>query len=203
MSNPQLKARIAANLAGFPRREITAEGRRLAAVAVVISPFQGESTFVLTRRALTMRRNAGNYALPGGNLDPGETPFEGALRETAEELGVSLPPDAAMGLLDDFVTLGGHRVTPVVLWSDAELVLNPDPVEVHAAWRIPLAELDDPRSPRRRKHTGSSDPILQMRLNGGWVNAPTAAWIYQFREVALHGRATRLDGVGQPAWTAR
>ena len=203
MPDPELKARIAANLAAFPRREIAAEGRRLAAVAVVISPFEGRPTFVLTRRALTMRRNAGNYALPGGNLDPGETAFDGALRETAEELGVSLPREAAMGLLDDFVTLGGHRVTPVVLWSDVELILNPDPVEVHAAWRIPLVELDDPRSPRRRKHTGSTDPILQMRLNGGWVNAPTAAWIYQFREVALHGRATRLDGVGQPAWTAR
>ncbi len=202
MSDPGLKARIAANLAAFPRREIAHAGRT-AAVALVISPHQGRPTFILTRRALTMRRNAGNYALPGGNLDPGESAFDGARRETAEELGVSLPAEAALGLLDDFVTLGGHRVTPVVLWSDDEVTLTPDPVEVHAAWRIPLAELDDPRSPRRRKHAGGPDPILQMRLNGGWVNAPTAAWIYQFREVALHGRATRLDGVGQPAWTAR
>ena len=71
MPDPELKARIAANLAAFPRREIAAEGRRLAAVAVVISPFEGRPTFVLTRRALTMRRNAGNYALPGGNLEIG------------------------------------------------------------------------------------------------------------------------------------
>lgn len=150
-----------------------------------------------------MRRNAGNYALPGGNLEPGETAEEAARREMAEELGVSLPPEAALGLLDDFVTLGGHRVTPVALWSDEELALVPDPVEVHEAWRIPIAELDHPRSPRRRRHLGSNDPILQMRLRGSWINAPTAAWLYQFREVALHGRATRLDGVGQPAWTAR
>jgi len=27
--------------------------------------------------------------------------------------------------------------------------------------------------------------------------------LYQFREVALHGRATRVIDIGQPAWTAR
>jgi len=171
-------------------------------VAILISPYRNAPTFVLTRRALTMRRNAGNYALPGGNLDPGEDAAAGALRETHEELGVSLGPDAPLGLLDDFVTLGGHRVTPVVLWSDERLKLKPDPVEVHVAWRVPLAQLDHPDSPRRLAHDGSADPILQMRLRNGWVNAPTAAWLYQFREVALHGRWTRLDGVGQPAWTA-
>lgn len=198
---PELRARITANLAGFARRALDEQGLRLAAVAIVISPYRRAPTFILTRRALTMRRNAGNYALPGGNAEPGEDAVDAALRETSEELGVRLVRDAALGLLDDFTTLGGHRVTPVVVWSDSELTLTPDPVEVHDAWRIPLSELDHPQSPRRQPHAGSADPILQMRLRGQWVNAPTAAWLYQFREVALHGRATRLDGVGQPEWT--
>jgi hypothetical protein len=42
-----------------------------------------------------------------------------------------------------------------------------------------------------------------MRLMGKWINAPTAAWIYQFREVAVHGRTVRVSDVGQPSWTAR
>ncbi len=196
-----LRSQIVANLAGFPRRTISPDGLRLAAVAVVVSPLKGAPTFLLTRRALTMRRNAGNYALPGGNVEPGEDAIDAARRETAEELGVSLPREAAIGLLDDFKTLGGHRVTPVVFWSDAELTVTPDPVEVHVAWRIPLSELDHPKSPRRQAHPHGDDLILQMRLRGQWVNAPTAAWLYQFREVALHGRATRLDDVGQPEWT--
>ena len=201
LSPSELRARIAENLEGFARREIAAADRRLAAVAIVVSPYRRAPTFILTRRALTMRRNAGNYALPGGNLEAGEDVIAAARRETAEELGVRLDRSAAIGLLDDFVTLGGHRVTPVVFWSDSVLALSPDPVEVHAAWRIRLAELDHPGSPRRQSHGGSADPILQMRLRGSWINAPTAAWIYQFREVALHGRPTRLDGVGQPEWT--
>ena len=198
---PDLRSRIAANLADFPRREIAPDGLRLAAVAIVVSPVKGAPTFLLTRRALTMRRNAGNYALPGGNIEPGEDVIDAARRETSEELGVFLARDAALGQLDDFKTLGGHRVTPVVFWSDDEVTLVPDPVEVHVAWRIPLVELDHPKSPRRKAHPHGDDLILQMRLRGQWVNAPTAAWLYQFREVALHGRPTRLDDVGQPEFT--
>jgi len=199
---PDLRARMAANLAGFARREIELAGLRPAAVAIVVSPHRKRPTFLLTRRALTLRRNAGNFALPGGNFESGEDATAAAIRETAEELGVGLAPEAALGLLDDFLTLGGHRVTPVVFWSDAQLAITPDPIEVHAVWRIPLADLDHPNSPRRRPQEGT-DPILQMYARGKWINAPTAAWLYQFREVALHGRATRLDGVGQPHWTAR
>jgi 8-oxo-dGTP pyrophosphatase MutT (NUDIX family) len=200
---PELKARIAANLAAFPRRALPEAGLKAAAVAIVVGPWRGEPAFLLTRRALTLRRNAGNYALPGGHLDPGEDAAQAARRETAEELGVSLGPDAVLGLLDDFVTLTGRVVTPVALWSDAELHVTPDPAEVHEAWRIPLSQLDHPDSPRRRAHTGAEFPILQMRLRNSWVNAPTAAWIWQFREAALHGRVVRLDEVGQPAFTAR
>ena len=200
---PELRARRTANLAAFERREIAPDGLRLAAVAIVVSPHRRRPTFILTRRALTLRRNAGNYALPGGNFEAGEDAVDAARRETAEELGVRLPRGAALGLLDDFLTLGGHRVTPVVFWSDDVLALAPDPIEVHAAWRIALADLDHPNSPRRLPREGGGDPILQMYARGGWVNAPTAAWLWQFREVALHGRTVRLDGVGQPEWTRR
>ena len=200
---PDLRERMTANLAAFPRRALPLEDLRPAAVAIVISPHRRKLTFLLTRRALTLRRNAGNFALPGGNYEAGEDAVDAARRETAEELGVSLGREAALGLLDDFHTLGGHRVTPVVFWSDAPLRLTPDPIEVHAAWRIALSDLDHPHSPRRLPREGGGDPILQMYAAGKWINAPTAAWLYQFREVALHGRATRLDGVGQPQWTAR
>jgi len=198
---PELRERLAGNLAAFERREIDAAGMRTAAVAIVISPHRKRPTYLLTRRALTLRRNAGNFALPGGNVEPGEDAVATALRETQEELGVRLSRGDALGLLDDFVTLGGHRVTPVVFWTETVLALSPDPIEVHAVWRIALADLDHPHSPRRLPREGGGDPILQMYAGGKWINAPTAAWLYQFREVALHGRETRLDGVGQPEWT--
>lgn len=200
---PDRLDRISANLAAFPRQALDPTGRRRAAVAIVLSPRDGGLTYILTRRALTMRRGAGNYALPGGGLDPGEDAIDGARRETLEELGVPLEREAALGLLDDFVTLGGHVVTPVVFWSPEILVLKPDPVEVGRAWFEPVDALNHPEAPKAEPAQGGGAPILRMFANRSWVNPPTAAWLYQFREVCLHGRHTRVADVGQPAWTAR
>ncbi|MBV9044703.1 MAG: CoA pyrophosphatase [Alphaproteobacteria bacterium] len=198
----ELRARIKANLATFERIAVDPSTHRRAAVAILLSPQDGKPTFVLTRRALTMRRGAGNYALPGGNCDAGEHIIDTALREVREELGIEITRDAALGMLDDFVTLGGHVVTPVILLTDTQLTLTPDPTEVHAAWFRPLSELDHPQAPRNVPNPDGGDPILRMFANGDWINPPTAAWLYQFREVALHGRPARLHRVGQPAWTA-
>jgi 8-oxo-dGTP pyrophosphatase MutT (NUDIX family) len=200
-ANP-LRARIVANLETFERRAVPGEGLRRAAVAILLSPLDGEITYVLTRRALTLRSGAGNYALPGGHFEPGEDAVAAAIRETAEEMGVQTRPEQALGLLDDFVTLGGHAVTPVVLWSQTPLTLAPDPSEVHEAWRPPISELDHPDSPQSEVNPHGA-PILKMFARGQWINPPTAAILYQFREVALHGRATRVIGIGQPSWTAR
>jgi len=204
-STPSFRDQIAGRLAAFPRLSLEAAELRRAAVAVLLSPLQGDGqiTYALTRRALTLRRGAGNYALPGGALDPGEDAVTAAVRETAEELGVFLPREAALGLLDDFVTLTGFVVTPVVLWSPDPLTLRPDPSEVAEAWLIPLTDLDHPEAPRSEPHPDGGEPILRMFARGGWINPPTAAFLYQFREVALHGRWTRVGAVGQPGWTAR
>jgi 8-oxo-dGTP pyrophosphatase MutT (NUDIX family) len=196
-----LKARIARHFQTFARLEIDPEGRRRAAVAIVISPTDEGPAYLLTRRAMHMRRGAGNYALPGGGIEPGEDPIDAARRETEEEVGVRLPRSAALGLLDDFVTLGGHVVTPVVFWTPRRLMLIPDPREVEQAWFVPLADLDHPLSPKRLNNPDGDPPLLRMFARGGWVNAPTAAWLWQFREVCLHGRDCRTDGVGQPGWT--
>ena len=201
---------ITGRLAAFPRLSLEQAGLRRAAVAILLSPLDAEPApnvgaalgYVLTRRALTLRRGAGNYALPGGAVDEGEDAVAAALRETAEELGVVLTREAALGLLDDFVTLSGFVVTPVVLWSTEPLILRPDPVEVGESWLNPLTELDHPEAPRSEAHPDGGEPILRMYARGGWINPPTAAWLYQFREVALHGRWTRVGAVGQPSWTA-
>ena len=172
------------------------------AVAIVVSHDDAGPTVILTRRARHLRRNAGNYALPGGHVDPGETIEDAALRETREELGVTLDPSTVLGLLDDFETLTGRIVTPVVMWSPVCPILDPDPNEVGEAWHQPLAQLDEPGSPRFVDNPLGGPRILQMRVRDDWINAPTAAWLYQFREVALHGPVARVSHVGQPGFTA-
>ena len=197
------REQIAANLKAHERHLIDPTDRRRAAVALLVSPLNGLLTYALTRRALTLRRGAGNYALPGVNFEPGEDAIDAAVRESNEELGLALVRDMALGMLDDFLTLGGHVVTPVVLWSPTPLALNPDPTEVHAAFLEPLSDLDHPEAPLSVANPDGGEPILRMYAQGTWINPPTAAFLLQFRDVALHGRERRVHGVGQPNWTAR
>jgi hypothetical protein len=80
---------IAGRLAAFPRLSLGSAGLRRAAVAILLSPLDAAPAstpshtvgYVLTRRALTLRRGAGNYALPGGAADEGEDAVAAALRE--------------------------------------------------------------------------------------------------------------------------
>ena len=109
-----LRTRIARHFEGFERIVIAPEGRKRAAVAIVLSRTDDGPAWLLTKRAMHMRRGAGNYALPGGHIEPGEDPVDAARRELEEEVGVRLRRTAALGMLDDFVTLTGHVVTPVV-----------------------------------------------------------------------------------------
>ena len=202
-----LRDTITANLAAFERRAIDEPERRHAAVAILISPREagGEVTYAITRRALTLRRGAGNFALPGGNREPGEDAIATAIRETSEELGVAIPREDALGMLDDFITLGGHVVTPVVLWSSTPLELNPDPAEVHVAMLEPLSDLDRPDAPMREDHPDGGEQIVRMFVGGHWINPPTAAFLYPVQgSAALHGRADpEVHAVGQPNWTRK
>src|SRR5207237_10900147 len=88
-----LRERVQKNLAGFARQPIAPDGRRPAAVAVVLLPDEeGRACFLLTRRTATLRAHARQWALPGGRIDAGETAEGAALRELREEVG--LRPDA-------------------------------------------------------------------------------------------------------------
>ena len=195
---------IRANLQRFERRGIPDPELRRAGVAIVLIPeTDGQTCFLLTRRAAGMRRHAGQWALPGGRLDEGENEVEAALREVQEEVGLQVPPENVLGLLDDYRTRSGFAMTPVVVWAGGDAKLVPDPVEVEAIFRVPLSELDRPDVPRTRPIAESDRPVLFTPLLGSHVHAPTAALIYQLKEVAIHGRETRVVDFEQPlfAWS--
>lgn len=210
-----LRQRMERNLACFERRAITLPDLRPAAVVIVVVPEEvgpdevGEGTglaagtVLLTRRAQGLRRHAGQYALPGGRLDAGETATAAALRELREELRLDLDERHIIGLLDDMPTRSGFVVTPIVAWADDAKAIDPDPVEVARVFRIPLAELDDPAFPGfEAGDEGEQVLFLDLATLGHPLYAPTAAVLYQFREVALGGRPTRVAHYGQPrfAW---
>ncbi len=198
-----LRERVQRHLDGFERRPLELEGRRHAAVVLALVPDEaGEPAFLLTRRASRLRRHAGQWALPGGRLDDGETVQVAALRELDEEVGLRLPASSVLGCLDDYPTRSGFVITPVVAWAGQRRELQPDPTEVAELHHVPLAELEAPGVPDLRRIDESPRPVISIALCGTHIHAPTAALIFQFREVALWGRATRVDHFEQPrfAW---
>ncbi|MEZ5740105.1 MAG: CoA pyrophosphatase [Burkholderiaceae bacterium] len=164
--------------------------------------WSGQAALVLTRRAQRMRRHAGQWALPGGRLDAGETPEQAALREMAEEVGLLLGPEDILGRLDDIVTRSGFLMTPVVVWAGAARQMQPNPAEVASIHRIPVAELLRADAPMLDAVPGAEHPELRMPIGHTWIAAPTASALYQFREVCLLGRQTRVGHFEQPrfAW---
>lgn len=201
--DPTLRARVARHLDAFDRMSAAPEGRQQAAVALaLVDDERGRGCVVLTRRPLDMPRHPGQYALPGGRMDPGESAAQTARRELAEEVGLALGADAVLGALDDFVTRSGWVITPVVLWGGPGVALAPDPREVAAVYRVPLEDLLADDVVRLDRIPESDRPVLSLGIVGTRVFAPTAAILLQLREVALHGRATRVAHYEQPlfAW---
>ena len=157
--------------------------------------------FLLTRRAANLRGNPGQWALPGGRTDAGETAEQAARRELAEELGLQLDAADELGVLDDYPTRSGYVITPVVLWAGVADRLTPNPDEVAEVHRVPLAVIDV--EPRFLIIPESDAPVIQLPLFGRFVHAPTAAVLHQFREVVLRGRATRVAHLEQPVFAWR
>lgn len=198
-----LRARIDSNLASFERQVQSDPTLRPAAVALVITANENnEACFLITRRTARLRHHAGQFALPGGRLDGDETVIEAALRETHEEIGLQLTPTDVLGQLDDFATRSGFRMSPVVVWAEPGQALRPNPHEVEKVFVVPLAELDKPEVPVLREIPESDRPVLSIPILDTLVHSPTAAILYQLREVALAGRHTRVAHFEQPvfAW---
>ena len=210
-----LRAALAANLEAHERRSQPLDGRRHAAVAVVLVDSDperhrgetlgvaGGASVLLCQRALRMTRHAGQWALPGGRIDAGETPLEAALRELDEELGVRVEPQGVVGWLDDYATRSGYVITPVVLWGAANPALKPAREEVHAVYRLSLRELVD-AEPRFIAIPQSDRPVLQLPLGNELIHAPTGAVLFQLRQVGLLGRTgERVEEIEEPvfAWS--
>lgn len=212
-----LRERIARHLAQFEVVSGATAGKAAAVALAVIDEgwgadlsgmpthagWQSRAALILTRRSSKLRNHAGQWALPGGRIDEGESPEDTALREMREEVGLALDHSAVIGRLDDFVTRSGFAMTPIVIWAGPQRHLEPNPDEVDSIHRIPVAEFMREDAPMLEHLPEGGAPVLRMPVGDNWIAAPTAAILYQFREVCLCGRATRVAHYEQPAFAWR
>jgi 8-oxo-dGTP pyrophosphatase MutT (NUDIX family) len=197
---------IAERCADFARLPASEPAPALKRAAVAIELVEagdaaGGTAVLLTLRAAGLRAHRGQWALPGGRCDEGETQVMAALRELREELGLELSEADVLGLLDDYPTRSGYLITPVVVWAGTNAAMSPNPDEVASVHRIGLADIEQADAFDFTAIPESTRRVIRFRHAGQFIHAPTAALIYQFREV-LGGRATRVAELEQPvfAW---
>jgi len=201
--NEETRLNIYNNLSNFEDVRQPLEGHRHAAVAVTISEHENECSVIVTRRSSSLKEHSGQWALPGGRIDDGENWIEAALRELKEEINLNLSPQHVLGTLDDYLTRSGYVITPVVVWANDTIEeMKPNPGEVESIHPFTFKELARLDSPNLESIPQSDRQVLSMNYHDDVIYAPTAAMLYQFREVAINGKATKVLDYDQPlfAW---
>ena len=202
----EFRSRLGRLCNDFTRAETddgTAGLKRAAVAIIIVDSFDGSgnAAFLLTRRAAKLRFHSAQWALPGGRCDPGEAPAQTALRELYEELKIELNSEHVLGALDNYPTRSGYLITPIIVWGGVNTQAQPNPDEVASVHCIKLDDVLESDAVEFLSIPESDRPLVRLRIKGDFIYAPTAAILYQFREL-LAGRMARVAHFEQPkfAW---
>lgn len=156
-----------------------------AAVLIPLIERRGELQVLLTQRSDRLRRHAGQIAFPGGRADPDDSgPLDTALRETEEEIALARGAVSVIGFLDDYPTITGFRVTPVVARVDPEATYEPDGQEVTEVFEVPLDFVLERGNYHEKHfdHEGLKLPYYAVPYGERYIWGATAAMLRDLRE---------------------
>jgi len=152
---------------------------RLAAVLVPIVEHDSGPTVLLTRRADHLNSHSGQVAFPGGKVEPGETPVDGALREAEEEVGLDRSFVDVAGFLNPYETGTGFRILPVISFVRPGFTLTAEPGEVAEIFEVPLGFLMNVDNHERHSvfWRGKRRAYYAMPYQGHYIWGATAGMI--------------------------
>lgn len=159
-----------------------------AAVLVPLVERNGELSVLLTQRAKHLKHHGGQISFPGGRIEDSDAgPLDAALRETEEEVGLPAANIEVAGFLDNYFTITGYSVTPVVGFYREDMELTLDRTEVDDAFEVPLAYLFDPGNHHKKMKTiyGYEIPYFQIPWKDRDIWGATASMIVCFYRTIL------------------
>ncbi len=128
----EIKSKLSSNL----NPDIEHDGKnKLASILVVI--YGQEPKVIMTEKPKDLKVHAGEISFPGGKPEDSDNDLlDTALRETHEEIGLSIPRDKVVGQLQPVTTLNsGFKIIPFVAIVDDVPQLESN-AEVEKIFRI-------------------------------------------------------------------
>ena len=181
-----LRHRFRAGIVASPIREAACHTDSLvhAAVLVPIILRKTGATLLLTQRTAHLRDHAGQISFPGGRCEASDaSPEATALREAAEEVGLTAEQIEILGRLPEYHTVTGFLITPIVALVTPPLNLKLDDFEVADVFEPPLEFLLDQKNHQRqqREFQGETREYWAMPWQGRYIWGATAGML-----VSLH-----------------
>lgn len=173
-------------LAGYRAPDPEPPDHAPAAVLVALIERPKGLSLLLTLRTQHLRKHAGQIALPGGRSEPGETPWQTALREAQEEVGLDPALVDVAGLSEPFWARTGYLITPVVGFVHPDLSLSLNPDEVDEVFEVPFDFVMDAANHQMVQHEfadGVAREVLAMPYQDRHIWGMTAMMLR-----ALHAR---------------
>lgn len=156
-----------------------------AAVLIPVVKRPDELSVLLTKRTETLNAHSGQIAFAGGKIDPADaSPVAAALREANEEIGLSAADCEVLGVMPEYLSGSGYRISPVVALVEDHAMFETNPEEVEYIFEVPLAFLMDRENHRvgSRLFEGKRRYYLEMPFGQHYIWGVTAGMIRIFQE---------------------
>lgn len=139
--------RIVENEHDFPSLHEAFPSPRDAAVMILLVERENGLHVLFTRRAEHLKHHAGQISFPGGKYEIFDNSLQHtAIRETEEEIGISIAHEQVLGSIGQYATISGFQVTPYIAIAENIAPLTIDKNEVDYAFEVPLAHCIDPQN---------------------------------------------------------
>ncbi len=166
------------------------EGLRDGAALLLVYPMADIPHVLLTVRGASLREHTGQVSFPGGAVDPHESIETAALREAAEEVGVTPGAVRVLGRLTPLhIPVSGYLLHPVVGIADERPDFRVAEWEVARILEVPIDVLRDPavvkRETRTREYEGKTYEMEwpYFELEGEKVWGATAMALAEFMAI--------------------